>query len=184
MENEEIKQVVSQVAPHLYGFKAQDQYLVHDFGYKLLFYSSWNDKSEVIGQDCTYSHRIGCSFKKDPKKIAADIKRRLLKNYKEDFIKRKKQTAEAKELKERKISLLKALAQESGGNLREDYGGWRSGDHNLVIDGDSFTIKQKDNFFKFSLTLDFGESLKIIQFLKDRGIILDAPSTITIDSES
>lgn len=79
MEKKEIKKVVFQVAPHLYGFKAQDEYLVHDFGYKLLFYSSWNNKAEVIGQGCTYRHKIGCSFKKDPKKIAADIKRRLKK---------------------------------------------------------------------------------------------------------
>lgn len=182
MEREEIKKVVSLVAPHLYGFKAQDQYLVHDFGYKLLFYSSWNDKTEIIGQDCTYRHRIGCSFTKDPKKIAADISRRLLKDYKEDFIKRKRGKAEAKELKKQKLSLLKALAQESGGKLREDHG-YSIGDHGLIIDGEGFNIKQRDNFFNISLTLDFGQSLKIIQFLKEHKIISISPKTENMENE-
>lgn len=182
MDREEIKKVVSQVAPHLYGFKAQDNYLVHDFGYKLLFYSSWNDKTEIIRQDCTYRHKIGCSFKKNPKKIAADINRRLLKDYKEDFIKRKKKKAEAKEIKEQKLTLLKALAQESGGDLREDHS-YRIGDHGLIIDGDTFSIKQRDGFFNFSLTLGFGQSLKVIQFLKKQKIISTHLKTENVTDE-
>ncbi|MCB0379411.1 MAG: hypothetical protein KDD33_13035 [Bdellovibrionales bacterium] len=175
MEREEIKKVVSKVAPHLHGFKAQDEYLVHDFGYKLWFYSSWNNKTEIIGQNCTYNHKIGCSFRKEPKKIAADINRRLLKEYKADFIKRKKDKIEAQEREEQKLSLLKALAQQSGGEIEKDHG-WCPGDYGLRVDGKSFSIKQHDNFYKFSLTLDFGQSLKVIQFLKEQNIIPDTHS--------
>lgn len=105
-----------------------------------------------------------------------------LKNYKEDFIKRKREWVEAQELKDQKLSLLKAIAQESGGELRND-NGWRQGDHGLIIDGDDFTIKQNGDFYKFSLNLDFGQSLKIIQFLKEQNIISATQDSTPVNEE-
>ncbi len=170
MNREKIIEMVSKVAPFLFGFKSEDNYLIHDYGYKLLFYDGWN-KTEIIGQGGKYNHRIGCSFQKDPRKIAADINRRLLPEYKKDFLSTKREKAKAEEYKTHQLSLLKALAHESGGEITKDYRGWKTGDHDLVASSESIQIRQHKDRYSLELSANFGEALCIVEFLKMSKII-------------
>lgn len=170
MNRENIIEVVSKVAPFLFGFKAEENYLIHDYGYKLLFYDGWN-KTEVIAKSGKYNHRIGCSFKKDPRKIAADINRRLLPEYKKDFLSTKREKAKTEEYKAHQLSLLKALAHESGGEIIKDYRGWRAGDLDLVASSESIQIRQHKDRYSLEVSANFGEPLRVVEFLKVSEII-------------
>ena len=158
MTREEVSEVVSTVAPYLYGFKAKEQCLVHDFGYKLLFYDGWN-KSEIVGKDCRRNHRIGCSFKKHPKKIAADIKRRLLPGYREDFLKFKHEKQKDEEKRAQEAQMLKALAYELGGEIINNYLGEHVSAKNVKI------TQAYDGQYKIEALFDFSDALKVSQFM-------------------
>lgn len=140
-------------------------------GLKLLFSSSWNNKTTVSGIGGKHSHSIGCSFNKSLDKIAKDIKNRLIAEYRDDFISYKKEKIEREKYQMDELLKLEALAQTCSGELKDAYWNSRS-PRNKYVDSGNVSIKQNySNNYEFSIELDFGESLKLITFLKEKNLI-------------
>ena len=114
MEDKQIFELVKNLEPYFFGYTAKENKLKNDSGLEFLFQDIWG-KTTVSGLGGKNYHKIGCSFTKPLDKIAKDIKRRLLPNYRDEFFKNKREQKELKEKEAFDRKKLAALAQASGG---------------------------------------------------------------------
>lgn len=171
MEDKKIYEVVKSVSKYMIGFKPEEKYLVNDNGMKFHFYSSWNNKTTISGVGARHSHSIGCSFKKDPEKIAKDIYRRLYDDYRDDFLTNKRE----EEGREKKINddmeKLDAICSViEGATVRENFGNYKK--YNRHVCNKQIEISQdyQDNY-DFKINLSFSETLKAVSLLKEHNLI-------------
>lgn len=169
------RKAVRNTAKYLYGFKPNHEQdaLIHDSGFKLLFYNGYKG-TEILGVGGQKSHRIGCSFKKCPKKIAKDIEKRLLPDYKRDFINYRAEKAALEEKRAHHRQLMEALAHEALGEIKAHHGGHVK--HNVYVRGANATITITENYregYDAKISLDFGQALKLIKYLKNEGILVE-----------
>jgi len=172
MEKTNIQNLVKKLEPYFFGYTANDCSLVNESGLQLLFSSSWNSKTTVSGIGGKHSHSIGCSFNKSLDKIAKDIKNRLIPEYRDDFISYKKEKIESEKYEMDELLKLEALAQTCSGELKDTYWNSRS-PRNKYVGTKNVEIKQNySGNYNFSIDLNFGDSLKLIDFLRDNNFII------------
>ena len=165
MKDEEIFKLVKNLEPYFFGYTAKENRLKNDSGLEFLFQDIWGKTtvSGLGGKDC---HGIGCSFTKPLGKIAKDIKRRLLPKYRDDFFEYKKEQKELKEKEAFDRKKLAALAQASGGRIKNQYSSYWSTNKYVTFKNGSIA-QTYDGKYRVKIEADFGEALKIVSFLKE-----------------
>ncbi len=132
-----------------------------------MFQHLWNGKTTVSGLGGKGYHSIGCSFTKPLKKIAEDVKRRLLPAYRGDYFEYQREKNRIREKKASDMQKLEALTEASGGDLRDKYGSSQE-PYNKRIDLEYESISQTyGDKYKLKIEASFGEALKIISFLRE-----------------
>ena len=163
MERENIIKLVKSLESHFYGYKAQECTLINDLGMKVHFSSSWNNKTYVSGLGAKRSYLIGCSFTKPLEKIVKDINKRLIPNYRDDFISYKREQAEALELLDYEQQKFEALAVSCNGEIVSDYGSR----HGQYIRAEKLTIHQAySGDYEITINLNFKKALEPVSLIK------------------
>lgn len=163
--DELIEGLAAKVAPFLFGFKAKGRRLVADNGMELLFSSTWNNKTTISGLG-TRGHSIGCSFLKDPKKIAEDIERRLLPEYRSAFRTAKIEQMRRDEDKAERMLLLDALADMADGEVKDHYSN-RCPDHKWISSHHCSIEQHYSKGYLMNIEGDYQKMIKIIKFIKN-----------------
>lgn len=171
MEKTNIQNLVKKLEPYFFGYTANDCSLTNELGLELRFFASWNNKTQIRGIGAKHNHSIGCSFTKPLEKIAKDVKRRLIPEYREDFIAYKREESERIEHEAQELLKLEALAQACSGELKDSY--WNSRSlRDKYVNAESLEIKQNySGKYEFSIKLDFGDSLKLINILRKKQLL-------------
>jgi len=171
MEDKKIYEVVKSVSKYMIGFKPEEKYLVNDNGMQLHFYSSWNNKTTISGVGARHSHSIGCSFEKDPERIANDIYRRLYDAYRDDFLNNKKEIEGREKNINDDMQKLDAICSViDGAAVHENYGNYKK--YNRHVRNKQIEVSQdyKDNY-DLKINLNFSETLKVVNLLKEHNLI-------------
>ncbi len=165
MKDEEIFKLVKNLEPYFFGYTAKENRLKNDSGLEFLFQDIWG-KTTVSGLGGKNYHKIGCSFTKPLDRIAKDIKRRLLPKYRDDFFENKKEQNQLREKEVFNRKKLEALAQASGGKVKNQYSSyWRTDKYATFKDGS--VAQSYDGKYKIKVETDFGKALKVVSFLKE-----------------
>ena len=165
MENAEIHKLVKNLENYFFGYVAKQNYLESTSGLKILFRSSWNGKTTIIGLGARRNHSIGCSFTKPLDKIAKDIKKRLMPDYRDDFFEKLRDENIRQEKEQSELMKLKAIAQVSCG-IVEDQKFYSRGSGTKYVRSDYANISQTySGDYELTIRANFGEALKILNFL-------------------
>ena len=165
MEKNKIHELVKNLEPYFFGYVADKDRLKNDMGLELLFQSSWNGKTRVIGLGGKTPHSIGCSFTKPLGRMASDVMRRLLPSYRDDFLEYKRELQQLKEKEAFERKKLAALAQVLGGKVTDhpNYGKQEK----CVKFTHGFIFQNYDDNYKIKIQVDFGKALKVLPVLKE-----------------
>ena len=166
MDKEQIKSLVKKLEPHFLGYQAHDNRLKNDIDMEIIFQENWRGQTKVsiAGTFLSCYQEIGCSFEKPISKIVADIKRRLLPKYYENFLSYQKEERELEQREKEKKQRLEALAQISGGKVSDIYdNGSKKG---VFLKNFEISPSYGDSY-KISIRASFGEALKIAEYLKE-----------------
>ncbi len=166
MEDSQIYELVKKLEPLFHGYTAKERILENSSGMKLHFSSTWNGKTSISGLGGKKRHSIGCSFTKPLDKIAKDIRRRLLPDYRDDYFENIVERKQRQEKIDSDLLKLKALEDATEGEIRDQYG-YSSGPYNKYVNSDYANISQRYNGgYELTILADFTETLDIISFLK------------------
>lgn len=167
MTNEKICELVKRLEPLLIGYCAFDNRLKNSNGMELVFRINWKNQTRVAGLHATNHHSIGCSFDKPIEKIAKDIRRRLIPKYYDDFFKTKRENAERAEFEEAERLRLKALAFAINGQICRNYENVYPGNSEYIKTNNASIYQTYNNRYEIRLNLDFSDTIKMAEFLKD-----------------
>ena len=171
MEREDVPKLVAEVSKYFPTYRPtkDGNMLECDLGLTLFFRPGFqSDKGTICGLNAYGNHEIGCTFTKDPKKIAQDIKKRLLPKYRESFLKRKKADLKHDEKKEKIDQELKMFASLTGGKVVESYGDTDKKVEKANVEINNYYGK---DFYVAKIVLTTSKMMKLAKFLKENDLI-------------